>query len=123
MKKASEYVGDVPMTLPAAMRASKTIKRGTESGLKLDKEEVKSRVLALAEEVLSDKSKGGELLFDAIALVKLCGGDPEQDITDETEKYIKRFSLLEKKLEEKGINIKNADEETVKKAYYEIKKS
>lgn len=123
MKKASEYVGDVPTTLPAAMRASKTIKRGTESGLKLDKEELKSRVLALAEEVLSDKTKGGELLFDAIALVKLCGGDPEQDITDETELYIKRFSLLEKELEEKGINIKNADEETVKKAYYEIKKS
>ncbi|HBK02277.1 MAG TPA: hypothetical protein DDY77_04520 [Clostridiales bacterium] len=123
MKTASEYVGDVPATLPAAMRASKTVKRGTESGLKFTKEEVKERVLALAEEVLSDKTKGGELLFDAITLVKLCGGDPEQDITDETELYIKRFLALEKKLEAEGKNIKTADEETVKKAYDEIKKS
>lgn len=123
MKTASAYVGDVPLTLPAAMRASKTVKRGMECGLNFTSEEVKAGLHNLIDEVVTKKEKCGELLFDAITLVKICGGDPEQDITDETNRYIKRFATLEEKLKKENIDIKTADDNTIKKAYNEIKKS
>lgn len=124
----SDYVGDVPSVLPACMRASKTVKRGMESGLNFTKDELAERIKTLAEslKIIEENAvgaSGGELLLDAVALVKTCGGDPEQNLTDATERYIANFQATEEALKKEGLNIKTADPEKVKSTYYAVKKS
>lgn len=119
---ATEYIAAVPKSLPSCLRASKCFKRGVESGLEVDAEELAKEVALLASADLKSE-KLGELLFKTVALVKLRGGDPETALADETEAFIKTVERLEKKLGENGSSLKRADANEIKAVADEIKKS
>lgn len=93
----------VPRQLPALMRAAKV---GKKSGV-LDFPDTDSALLKVREETgeaaeaIAGKDAGaveeevGDLLFAAANLARKASVDPEEALTRATDKYIRRFSILE----------------------------
>lgn len=96
----------VPPALPALMRAQKVGKRApffdfsdSDSVLrKLDEEKIE--LIAAIEEGDKDHiiEEFGDLLFTAVSLARKLGIDAEESLTRATEKFIKRFSVLEEEV-------------------------
>ena len=102
----------VPKHLPALMRAEKLQKKASKVGFDWnDFEEVKEKVFEEWNEFWSAVEKGdkreiehefGDLLFALVNFARFLKIDPEEALQKANERFIKRFSYVEKKVKESG---------------------
>jgi len=114
-QNTTQSLVDVPKTLPALMRSSKVQHRAARVGFdwddyhgaldKLDEEvdEFKQAIeLGNAEDI---EEEFGDVLFSAVNTARLLGIDSENALTKACDKFIRRFSLVEKLALEKGLKL------------------
>jgi MazG family protein len=110
-KRDYSLLGNVPKTLPALLRAYVVTKKVSRVGF--DWERIDEVFLKLNEEInelreaerLQNKEKiaeeVGDLLFTVVNISRFYGVDPEDALRSATQKFIDRFSYIEKNL---GLN-------------------
>ncbi|MCM1115164.1 MAG: nucleoside triphosphate pyrophosphohydrolase [Clostridium sp.] len=117
IKKQSQAISSVPVELPALMRAQKVQQRASKSGFDwndiggaFDKvcEEVNELKIAVEHSDSANiEEELGDLLFSCVNVSRFVGVDSEEALTAATNKFIKRFNMVEQLAEEKGISMKD----------------
>lgn len=118
-KTQTESMLSIPREFPALMRADKVQHKAAKSGfdwdeasgafLKIDEE------LAELKEAVNSGDKAnifeelGDLLFSVVNVSRFIGVDSEEALTASTDKFINRFSEVERLAAEKGIDMKNTE--------------
>lgn len=131
-KTTTESMLSVPRELPALMRSSKIQSKASKVGFdwdningaleKVDEEtkEVRDAIKNGTKEDISEEL--GDLLFAVVNVTRFADVDAEEALTSATDKFLNRFSLVEKKAQEKGIDMKNSSLEELDKLWDEAKK-
>lgn len=132
-KTATDSMLSVPRELPALMRSQKVQHKAHKVGF--DWENTDGALLKLDEEtaelkeaiVENDKDKCfeelGDLLFSAVNVSRFIGCDAEEALTCSTDKFLSRFSQVEKMASERGINMKEASLEELDSLWDEVKQN
>lgn len=132
-KSTSEAIDSVPRELPALMRAAKVQKKAAKAGFDwsdvsgaLDRLQDEIRELKEAIETgehgeMSDEL--GDVLFSAVNVSRFIGVEPEEALTDSTDKFVKRFKTVEALAQERKINMKESDLSVLDELWDEAKKS
>ncbi len=132
-KSVSESMLSVPVELPALMRASKIQKKAADVGF--DWDDCSGAVDKLYEE--ADELKAaiqngdgenaeeelGDLLFSAVNVSRFIHADPEESLTKASNKFLNRFTLVEKLAGERNIDMKTASLEELDSLWDEVKKA
>ena len=100
----ASVLADVSQGLPALMRAAKVQKKAANVGFDWDNAlEALPKVHEEADEVLAELQSGrdpgeelGDLLFSCVNVARLAGQEPEMLLKAATEKFIRRFTAMEK---------------------------
>lgn len=81
-------------------------------------------------EVMSAVAQGGnveeeigDLLFSAVNLARVAGVEPEEALTRATDKFIDRFTALEKLSEDMGADIASLGQQKADELWEKIKKN
>lgn len=96
-KTTTQAMDSVPRELPALMRASKLQSKAAKAGadLKIAAEEyVAERTVCFVNEVTSETI--GELLFAVVAAARKADIDPEEALTEVSDRFLRNFSEYEK---------------------------
>lgn len=96
-KTTTQAMDSVPRELPALMRASKLQSKAAKAGadLKISAEEyVAERTACFVNEVTSETI--GELLFAVVAAARKADIDPEEALTEVSDRFLRNFSEYEK---------------------------
>jgi tetrapyrrole methylase family protein/MazG family protein len=106
LKSHTQVLKDIPKILPALMRSYKVQKKAALAGFDWDKTE---DALVKAEEEFEELKEAcrsgnkdeiheelGDLLFALVNVSRFLKEEPEQALTDATEKFIRRFAFIEK---------------------------
>jgi len=126
-KSASERMTHVAETLPQTMRAYKVQKYAASVGFDFPTaeesaekvtEELREFLSATGEEV---EMEGGDLLFAAINTLRKRGVEPETALLRSTDKFVRRFTEVEKKVAELGLDIKTAGLRKLDEIYNQVK--
>lgn len=131
-KTTSEAIDSVPRELPALMRANKIQSKAAKAGF--DWTEVDGALDRLSEEIdelkqaiangnqaqISDEL--GDVLFSAVNVSRFVKVDPEEALTNSTDKFVGRFKKVESKASARGIDMKTASLETLDSLWGEAKK-
>ena len=128
---ATEYLESVPSAMPSLMRAEKVGKRAGKYGFDFACfEDAVNKLNEEISELKTAKQSGykeeiekecGDVLFSAVNAVRLLGVDSELSLARSVEKFIKRFSLVEEKVTEKGKTLTDLNAEELDKIYESIK--
>jgi len=131
-KTTTESMLSVPRELPALMRSTKIQSKAAKVGFDWDNidgalekvdEETKEVRDALKNGTKEDISEElGDLLFAVVNVTRFAKVDAEEALTAATDKFLNRFSLVEKKAAEKGIDMKSSSLEELDKLWDEVKK-
>lgn len=131
-KLQADTLLSVPKVFPALIRSEKVQKRAARAGfnypdIKMAFEDLKSEYDELYEAVLKNDSEScfeelGDLLFAVVNVSRFLAICPEQSLQASTEKFIKRFSLVEELANQKGIDMKNSDIDVLNDLWEEAKK-
>lgn len=115
-KNTTESMLSVPRELPALMRATKLQKKAADVGFDwndvsgaLDKleEEIKELRQAIANNDKSNMSEElGDVLFSAVNVSRFIKTDAEEALTAASDKFLSRFTVVEKLAEERGIDMR-----------------
>ena len=131
-KTQGEAMQKVPLELPALMRAEKIQKKAKKAGF--DWDSVDGALQKLEEETaelkkaIKEKDKEncfeelGDLLFSAVNVSRFIDCDAEQALTSASDKFLSRFSQVEKLAQERGIDMKNSSLEELDRLWDEVKK-
>ncbi|MBR3836296.1 MAG: nucleoside triphosphate pyrophosphohydrolase [Clostridia bacterium] len=131
-KSTSEAIDSVPRELPALMRANKIQSKAAKAGFdwtevdgaldRLTEEiaELKEAIANGKEDEISDEL--GDVLFSAVNVSRFVKVDPEEALTNSTDKFVCRFKKVEAKANERGIDMKTASLETLDILWDEAKK-
>lgn len=122
VRTSSEAMNSISPALPALMRAHKIGEKGAKIGFDFDDPfdaltKVKEEV-AEVEEAVKEGNKEriseeiGELLLAVVNVARLSKVDSEEALFRANEKFIERFTEVEKLASERGIDIASADRET-----------
>jgi tetrapyrrole methylase family protein/MazG family protein len=122
VRTSSEAMNSISPALPALMRAHKIGEKGAKIGFDFDDpfdalSKVKEEV-AEVEEAIREGSKDnikeeiGDLLLAVVNVARLCKVDSEEALYRANEKFIGRFTEVEKHAAEQGIDISSADRDT-----------
>lgn len=127
----TKAMNDIPRELPALMRSTKIQKKAKKAGFDWDsidgallklQEEVAELNEALAEGDNNHKQEElGDVLFAAVNVSRFMDCDAEEALTGANDKFIIRFSLVEKMAGERGIDMKNSSLEELDKLWNEAK--
>ena len=127
----TEVLEAVPKNFPALMRSTKVQQKAAQVGFDWDDTEdvfkkVREEVDELYEAYKKDDIKeiedeAGDLFFAAVNLSRFLGVSPESSLTVSTDKFIKRFSLMEKIILDRGMSFKNMTLEQMDKVWEEVK--
>ena len=121
IKKQSEAMIKVPRELPALMRAQKVQQKAAKLGF--DWENTDGAVNKLYEEIdefknaLSEGEKAdiedefGDILFSCVNISRFIGVDSEEALTAATDKFLKRFAVVEEIAERECVDLKSASVE------------
>ncbi len=130
-KKVADSVDDVAKSLPALMRAQKVQKRSAKSGMDFKDAEDAARKIPeelgeLREAVAADDKDRlteelGDLLFSAVNVARFVGVDAEEALTKSTDKFSRRFRMVEDLAAERGIDMKTAPMSLIDSLWEEIK--
>lgn len=130
-KSATDSMMSVPRELPALMRATKLQKKAADVGF--DWPDVKGAVDKLYEEISElkeaieegDKThideELGDLLFSAVNVSRFVKVDAEESLTGASDKFLKRFTDVEKKAKERGIDMTKVTIEVLDQLWDEVK--
>ena len=131
-KSQTESMLSIPREFPALMRADKVQKKAAKVGFDWDSvegafEKVSEELEELKEAVTmgiveNANEELGDLLFSVVNVSRFIGVDSEEALTFATDKFIDRFSKVEKMAEEKGINMKETELSELDKLWDEAKK-
>lgn len=118
-KSQTESMVSIPREFPALMRADKVQKKVAKVGFDWEAvdgalEKVNEELSELREAITMGVVENifeelGDLLFSVVNVSRFVGVDSEEALTSATDKFIDRFSMVEKMAVEKGINMKEAD--------------
>lgn len=118
-KSQTESMLSIPREFPALMRADKVQKKAAKVGFDWEAvdgalEKVNEELSELREAITMGVVENifeefGDLLFSVVNVSRFVGVDSEEALTSATDKFIDRFSMVEKMAVEKGINMKEAD--------------
>ena len=131
MKKQGEAMIKVPREFPALMRAQKVQEKAAKAGFDWDDingaadklhEEIDELETALAAGVGKDiEEEFGDVLFSCVNVSRFIGADSEEALTASTDKFIKRYLLVEKLAAEEGLDMKTASIEELDKLWNKAK--
>jgi len=118
MKKQSQSMSSIPVELPALMRAQKIQSKAAKTGFDwsdasgaFDKltEEINELKNAMSLGNASDiEEEFGDLLFSCVNVSRFINVDSEEALTAASDKFIKRYTVVEKLAEEKGMSMKDS---------------
>ncbi len=131
-KTQADLLRSVPRTLPALMRAAKIQNRARRVGFDwpdvsgaleaLDSETAELKEAIAAGDSGAVEEELGDLLFSAVNVSRFVGTDAEQALTAASEKFIRRFAVVERLAEERKIDMASADIEMLDELWREAKK-
>lgn len=131
-KNQTESMLSIPREFPALMRADKVQKKAAKVGfdwssvdgaLQKVSEELEELKEAITMGVVENANEElGDLLFSVVNVSRFIGVDSEEALTKATDKFIDRFSKVEKMAEEKGINMKETELSELDKLWDEAKR-
>ena len=131
MKKQSEAIIKVPREFPALMRAQKVQEKAAKAGFDWDDingavdklhEEIDELETALAAGVGKDiEEEFGDVLFSCVNVSRFIGADSEEALTASTDKFIKRYLLVEQLAADDGVDMKSASIEELDKLWNKAK--
>lgn len=114
-QNATQSLVDVPKILPALIRSSKVQHRAARVGFdwddyrgaleKLDEEVTEFKQAIASGNECDIEEELGDVLFSAVNTARLLGIDSENALTKACDKFINRFSLVEKLALEKGLKL------------------
>ncbi len=122
-KTQTQAMQSVSRALPSLMRSRKLQQKAAKVGF--DWEDVYGALDKLDEEIAELKSaikngdrencreELGDVLFSAVNVSRFIDEDPEKALYDSCEKFIDRFEKVETSARDKGIDMKNADLNTL----------
>ncbi len=131
-KSQTESMLSIPREFPALMRADKVQKKAAKVGFDWDSvdgalDKVSEELAELKEAITmgvveNANEELGDLLFSVVNVSRFINVDSEEALTKATDKFIDRFSKVEKMAEEKGLNMKETDLDELDKLWDEAKK-
>ncbi len=123
----------VPRAFPSLLRAAKVQKRAAKAGFdwpsadgawdKLSEEAEELRHACAGGNPDEIEDELGDLLFSAVNISRFIGADAELALARSTDKFISRFSAVEKLATERGIDMKSSTLEELDKLWDEAKAS
>ncbi len=129
MDTTTQSMLSVPRELPALMRSEKVQKKAAKAGFdwssavgaldKLDEEIAELKKAIKDGEGISDEL--GDVLFSAVNVSRFVDVDAEEALTGATDKFVDRFTVVEKLASERGIDMKNVDLTELDKLWDEAK--
>jgi len=127
------YLDDLPLALPALMRAQKTQSKvarvnfdWTELGdviAKVEEENQELKQAILEQDRKSIEDEVGDLLFAVVNLARKCKLDAESALQSATDKFVFRFNRLEDELQSRGKKLGDVDLAEMDKIWNQIKKN
>ncbi|MBR0414182.1 MAG: nucleoside triphosphate pyrophosphohydrolase [Clostridia bacterium] len=127
----TEAMESIPKELPALMRAQKIQKKAAKVGFDWDDisgalEKVHSECAELEEAIQSGDQDDcfeelGDLLFSCVNVSRFLHCDSEESLSAASDKFMARFSLVEKLAAQRGINMKEASLESLDALWDEAK--
>ncbi len=131
-KSQTESMLSIPREFPALMRADKVQKKASKVGFDWDSadgafQKVSEELTELKEAYGEGNSEHiheelGDLLFSVVNVSRFLHVDSEEALTNSTDKFIDRFSKVEKMALERGMDMKNTDLDTLDKLWDLAKK-
>ena len=130
-KTVSEVIDKIPREFPALIRAQKVQKKAAKAGFDwddvsgaLDKvheetEEVRKAIEGKNKDEILDEV--GDLFFASVNVARFAGVSSEEALTGATDKFARRFALVEKLALERGIDMKTAGIEALDALWDEVK--
>jgi MazG family protein len=131
--RAQNYLADIPATLPALMRAQKAQKKVAR--VNFDWAKISDVITKVEEEVAETKNaiasgdsraiadEIGDLLFAVVNLARKSNLDAETQLQSATDKFISRFSEVERRLRERGKNLGESGLEELDEIWDEVKRA
>ena len=131
-KTTTESMASVPRELPALMRAQKLQKKAAKVGFDwddatgaLDKireetDELEEAMVGKDPEAVADEL--GDVLFSVVNVARFADVDAEEALTGATDKFYRRFALVEQMAKERGMDMKTAGIEELDKLWNEAKR-
>ncbi len=125
-------LNDVPLALPALLRSAKVQKRAADVGF--DWSDISGPIAKVAEETsefinadrIADRAamqeELGDLFFSVVNVSRLAGFDPEETLNKATDKFIKRFEMLEKRAAADGRDLNDLSLAELDALWNEVKK-
>ena len=112
-KTQADLLSSVPRSLPPLMRAEKVQNRARRVGFDwpdisgaleaLDHERQELRQAMEQQDAAATAEEFGDFLFSAVNVARFLSLDPEQTLTNATEKFIRRFQRMEQLAEQEGL--------------------
>ena len=131
-KTQTESMLSIPREFPALMRADKVQKKASKVGFDWDNvdgafDKVSEELNELKEAYLTGDNEYiheelGDLIFSVVNVSRFVKVDSEEALTNSTDKFINRFSKVEKMADEQGLDMKNTDLATLDKLWDMAKK-
>ena len=128
----SSALADIPLALPALLRALKLTKRAARVGFDwpdaariLDKFEEEARELReaiAAEDTVNIKEEVGDLLFVCANLARKLDVDPEEALREANAKFERRFRSVETRMDTAGNPVGNASLDEMEAEWGRVKK-
>ncbi len=130
-KTQGDAMQKVPRELPALMRAEKIQKKAKKAGFDwddvsgaydaLDSEISELKAAAQCGDTAAAEEELGDVLFSAVNVARFLKIDPEQALTSATDKFMKRYLLVEQLAQERGISMETTPIDTLDKLWVEAK--
>ena len=129
LRTTSEAMAGVTRSLPALMRADKVQAKAAQQGF--DWSDPRDALAKVSEEAgelrqaLDENSNIGEelgdLIFSCVNVARLCGQDPEQALSAATDKFVDRFTRMERAILDDGKRLPDMTLEEMDKYWDSIK--
>ncbi len=128
----SSVLGNLPRTLPALQRAFRVGERASRVGfdwqraedlfLKFEEEKEELQRALSTKDREKIKEEIGDLLFTVANLARKLEVNPEEALAQTVEKFIRRFTEMERRLQERGRDLRQTSLEEMDAVWEEIKK-
>lgn len=113
--KRSDAMLGVPRELPALMRSAKIQQKAAAAGFdwpdmrgaldKLEEEIAELKEALTAGDEAACRDEVGDILFSAVNVARFAGCEPEEALTDASDKFISRFIAMEQLIQQKGLDM------------------
>lgn len=130
-KTATDKMLSIPRQLPALMRACKVQEKAAKVGFdwpdaegalqKFEEETGELRTAMQRQDADNIEEELGDLLFSVVNAARLLSVEPEEALTKSTDKFLNRFSVVEKLAGDRGVSMENASLQELDRLWDEAK--